>query len=89
MALEILQITDAVIRETRLPRWAFRLQAEGESSFDELHGALQRNLRRGHQERMDVIGHDHEFMEKKFLMGAIVRESVDQQFGGCITTEDG
>ena len=38
---------------------------------------------------MDVVRHDHKFVEKKFLFVAIVRESFDQKGCGCVFLEDG
>ena len=37
---------------------------------------------------MDVIGHDHEFVEKEFPLIAIMRESFDQEMGRCLASED-
>ena len=71
----------AMIRETRLPHGRPRFQPIGESSFDELHDTFQRNLRRGRQKGVHVIGHDDEFVEKEFSFIAIMRERVDQEMG--------
>ena len=61
-----LQIMHAMIREARLPHGRARFQPIRKSSFDELHGPLQGNLCCGRQQRVDVIGHDDEFVEKEF-----------------------
>ncbi len=37
---------------------------------------------------MDVVGHDHEFVEKEFLLIAIIRQGVDQESRGCVTAKD-
>ncbi len=38
---------------------------------------------------MDVIRHHDEFVEEEFSIVAIVRESFDQESGGCVFSEDG
>jgi hypothetical protein len=37
---------------------------------------------------VDVIGHDHEFVEKEFPLIAITRESFDQKTGCCFPPKD-
>ena len=37
---------------------------------------------------MNVVGHDDEFVKKKFPGVAIVRERFDQEFGGRLAAED-
>ena len=81
MILTILEISHAVIAETCLPDGPVRLQAEGESSFDELHGTLQRHLRRRRDQGMHMIGHDDEFMQKILPFIAIVSEGMDEKTG--------
>jgi len=88
MMLVICKIANAMIRETRLPYRRPRFKTVRESSFDELHGPLQSNLRRGREQRVDVIGHDDEFVQQKFSCIAIVRESFDQEAGRCLPPED-
>ena len=78
----------AMIREARLPHGRPRFQPIRKSSLDELHDALEGNLRRGRQQRVDVIGHDDEFVEKEFSLIAIMRESFDQKTGCCLASED-
>lgn len=89
MMLVILPISDAMIRETRLPDGAALLQAIRESSFDELHGPLDRNVLCGRQQCVEVIGHDDEFVEQEFACVAIVREGFDQEMRGCLASKDG
>jgi len=88
MMLIIGKIANAMIRETRLPDRRTRFQTVRESSFDELHGPLKRNLRRGREQRVDVVGHDHELVEKKFPLITIMRESFDQEAGRCLQSKD-
>ena len=56
-------ITNAMIRETRLPHMPALVQTIREPSFDELHNALERDVVRRCEQRMDVVGHDYEFMK--------------------------
>ena len=89
MTLIILQITHAMIRETRLPNRRPRFQPIRKSPFDELHDSLQRNLCRGRQQRVDMIGHDDEFVKKIFPVIAIVSQGIDQKPGDGVAPENG
>ena len=89
MILIIFQITHAMIRETRLPNRRPRFQPIRKSSLDELHGPLHRDFRRRRQQRVHVIGHDHEFMQKVFPFIAIVRQGIDQRTGDGVAPEIG
>jgi hypothetical protein len=77
-----------MIREARLPHGRPRFQAIRKSSFNELHGPFQGNLCRGRQQRVDVIGHDDEFVEKESVLIPTMREGVDQEMGCCLASED-
>ena len=48
------------------------------AALDELHGTLERDPGRG-QNHMQVIRHQREFMEEKFLLPAIGIESFDEK----------
>jgi hypothetical protein len=88
MTLIIFPIPHPMIRETRLPNRRPRFQPIRKSSLDELHDSLQRNLRRRRQQRVHVIGHDHEFVEKEFSLIPIMRKSFDQKPGHCVAPEN-
>lgn len=88
MALEILNIMNSMIGETLLPHVAV-FQAERKSSFDELDGAFEGDFFCRSEQQMEVVGHDHEFVKEVFSFIAIVRESVDQEIGGCDVAENG
>lgn len=60
VVLIVLRVFDATYRASALPDCALGLEAEGESSFDELHGFLNGNVRRRREEQVNVIGHDDE-----------------------------
>ncbi len=77
-----------MIRETSLPHGRPGFQSIRKSSFDELHGPLQRNLRCRRHQYVNVIRHDHEFIETEFSCVAVVRESVDQKFRGRLPAKD-
>jgi hypothetical protein len=89
MTLIIFQITHAMIRETRLPNRRTRFQSIRESPFDELHRPLQRDLRRGCQQRVHVIGHDDDFVQEILPFIAIVSEGFDQKTGDRVAPENG
>ena len=88
MVLIVIEIADAMICEACLPNGWARFQTIRKSSLNELHGAFQRDLWRGSQQRVDVVGHDYKFVEKKFLFVAIVCESFNQKSGRCVFSED-
>jgi hypothetical protein len=88
MILIILKIADAMIAETCLPHRPAEFQAERESSFDKLHGTFQRDLVCGREQRMEMIGHDHEFMKQIFPLITIMSEGFDQEIGGRCAPED-
>jgi hypothetical protein len=87
MILIIRKITDAMVAETRLPHRRSRFQTKRESSFNELHSPLQRNLRRKRQP-VHVIRHDDEFMQKIFPFISIVSQGIDQKTGDGVAPEN-
>ena len=67
--LIILCVANAVIHETCLPYFQremnFPFRAIGETALDELQCLFQRDFRCRCQQQMEVIGHDHKFMQQK------------------------
>ena len=59
----------------------FPLQAIGESSLDELHGLFNGHIPANSHEQMQVIGHDHEIVQKKFPCRHLRPQDVDQKHG--------
>ena len=88
MLLVVFKIAHTMVRETCLPHGRVRFQAIRKSSFEELHGPLQRNLLSGRQQRVEVVGHDHEFVEQKFSFVAIVRQRFDHKVSRCLPAKD-
>jgi hypothetical protein len=82
MMLEILKIAHAMVRETLLPDMAAS-EAERESSFDELNGTFEGDFFRGCEQQMDVVGHDHEFVQQIFSFVSVMSECVDEEIGDC------
>ncbi len=82
MPLKILVIPDSMICKTRLPDRQTRLQPKRKSSLDELNRSLQRYLGRRRNQRMKMVGHDHEIMQEISALFAIVEEDIDEQIGG-------
>jgi hypothetical protein len=83
MTRVILWIADAMVGKALLPdeklETQFLLGAKRKSAFDELNGLFQRNIFRGPDDQMEVVRHDHEFVQKKAAFPAIVREDVEKQ----------
>jgi len=88
MPLIIFQVAHAMIGETSLPHGPAPLEAKRGASLDELRRPFQRNLLRRCDQQMQVIGHDHEFMQKIFSLVAIMRQRFEQKISRCIATED-
>jgi hypothetical protein len=79
MPFKILVVSDSMIRETRLPYRALRLQTKRKPTLNELDGLLQRNLRCRRDQRMEVVWHDHEIMKKILSPAAVMLEYIDKQ----------
>jgi hypothetical protein len=82
MLLKIPVIADPMIRKASLPDRQTRLQSKRESSLDELHRPLQRYFIRRRNQRMEVVRHDHVFMQEIFALYAIVEENINEQVSG-------
>lgn len=88
MPLKILAVSDSMIRETRLPYRKLRFQAKRKSPLDELNGPLQRYLGCRRDQRVNVVGHDHEVMQKIFPLAAVMEENIDEQIRSCVALEE-
>jgi len=88
MPLIILQVPYAMIREPCLPNWPAKFQTKRESSLDELHGSLQRNIVGGCKQCVKMIGHDYEFVKEEFVFVAIMRQGFNEEIGGRFAAED-
>src|SRR5215831_10772528 len=79
----VVAVANAMIGEALLPNQErileLTLGAVGKAAFDVLRRLLQGNIFCGRDDRVDVVGHDDEFVKKKALLLAIVLEDVDQQ----------
>ncbi len=82
MLLKIPGVADPMIRKASLPNRQTRLQPKRKPSLDELNSPLQRYLIRRRYQRMEVVGHDHEFMQEILALFAIVEEDVNEQISG-------
>ena len=64
MIHEILDIANPVIGEPALPDFSFSAkdgpEGMGVSAFDELDGMFERDVHRGSQQKMDMLGHKDE-----------------------------
>lgn len=69
--------------EAAHPDVKLAFQTEGESSLDVLHCFLKRNVGRGREYGVEMVGHDDEGMQKEAILGAVVEEGLLQQFGIC------
>lgn len=51
---------------------------ECKATFDELHSPLNRHLAFDGEQSVEVIGHNHEFMQAEFSLGAIVVQHANE-----------
>jgi hypothetical protein len=85
--VEVFCVADAVIGKASLPDGNFGGEAVGKASFDELHGAFERDGLRGDEE-MDMVGHDDEGVEEIVLFGTVALESFEEKVGVAGDLED-
>src|SRR5439155_9234299 len=57
-------------------------------AFDQLQGAFKRNVRFGCEEKVQMIGHDHELVQNIPHLLAIMHQHVHHQFGLRLATEE-
>jgi hypothetical protein len=81
-------VANAVIHETCLPyfksKMNFPFRAIGETALDELQCLFQRDFRCRSQQQMEVIGHDHKFMQQKPPLSTILRKNIHQKLSHAI-----
>jgi len=63
-------------------------QAEGETAFQVLHGFFQGDILGWRQQKMDVVGHDDEGMDRHAVLCALVSHYGEEEFGGAVGLED-
>jgi len=75
-------IADGVLHseflEAVLPDGHFGFEAEGESSFDVLHGLLDGDVGGGGDEEMEMVGHEDEGVELVAAFGSVFVEKVQE-----------
>ena len=65
----------------------FPFRAIGETALDELQCLFQRDFLCRCQQQMEVIGHDHKFMQQKPPLSAILRKNIHQKLSHAIGLE--
>ena len=82
--LEFLLVHDLALVETACPHIQLALQAKGEASLDELHGLLERNIRSGCNESVEMVRHDDKCVQKESSLAAIFEDGSLKEFSrGC------
>ena len=79
MRLVVARVFDAAKREALFPDRHFGFKAEGEASFDVLHGFLDGDVRRGCEEEMEMVGHEDEGVELVAAFGAVFVHQVEKE----------
>ena len=81
--LVILSVANTMIHETRLPYFKRKLKfpfgAIGETTLNELQSLLQWNIRSRSYQQMEMIGHDHKFMQQKSPLSTVLRKHIEQK----------
>jgi hypothetical protein len=62
------------------------VQLEWKAAFHQLHGSFQCYSRR-REDEVEVIRHDHKFMQKKFLFDPVREDDFDKQPGNLFHLE--
>ena len=87
----ILSVPNTMIHETRLPylkrKMNFPFGAIGETALNELQSLLQWDFRRRSYQQMEMIGHDHKFMQQKSPLSTILRKHIEQKLSHAIRLE--
>jgi hypothetical protein len=83
MPLIISFIANAMVLESSLPyiflAGAFLRNPMGEVALDKLHGFFDGNQLTRCEKQMEVIGHDHKFMEQIFALLPVIQQSFYEQ----------
>jgi hypothetical protein len=94
MLLIVLCIANPMIRKAlflpyQRPERQFPLDPEGKSAFDVLTGFFQRDVRRGRDNQMEVVRHNHELMQEVAALATIVLHNVKKQARHFLFSEEG
>src|ERR1700757_273452 len=84
MPREILRIANAMIRESLLPDCLaayFDPHRVRITALDQLHRPLQRDIRRGSQQQMHMVRHDHKSMQRESSLPPISVQSFQEKPG--------
>ena len=66
--------------EAAFPDIELTFEAEGEATFDKLHGFFERDVGSGGDDRVKMIGHENEGVQEEFSLSTIVEDGLLQQF---------
>ena len=75
------RILHAQLRKTVFPYRLFGLKAEGKTPFDELHSLLDGDVRRGGEEEMEVVRHEHESVDLISTLRSILIQQLEKELG--------
>lgn len=75
------RILHAQLFEAVFPDRQFGLKAEGKTSLDELHSLLDGDVRRGGEEEMEVVRHEHESMDLISTLRSIFVQQIQKELG--------
>jgi len=82
MMNEIPSVANPVIRKPALPHLGLASNQRPErmrvSAFDQLHRALDRDIVSGSEDEVNVIGHDHEFVQGIMTLAPIMKQSFEK-----------
>jgi len=84
MPRKILRIANAMIRESLLPDFPVAdLDPNGVrmTALDQLHRPFQRDIRRGSQQQMHMVRHQHKSMQRESFLPSISVQSFQEKPG--------
>ncbi len=89
----LLKVFDPLLIEACLPDFPLKLQLALQlkrvSAFEELHAFFQRMLVSGSKDCVEMIGHDHEFVQQHSLLCSVVQQDLDKKGCTFVVSEDG
>lgn len=76
---ELLCAHDLALVKTTHPHIELAFKTKREAAFDELHCLFERNIGSGRDQCVEMVRHDDESMQKKFVLAAIVEDGALKQ----------
>ena len=79
--VELVRGEDLALVKAAHPDVELAFEPKGEASLDVLHGFLERDIERGGEDGVEVVGHDDEGVQEESVLGVVVEDGGLQEFG--------